>query len=149
MKQPPLDALPRLPRDADGPVFHAPWQAEAFALAVALNARGVFSWTRWAAVLAEELARAEASPLPGAQHTHPGDDYFQRWLAALERLVGEAALAGPEEIRSRAQAIEAARAQDHRHPHGDDDRDHDHGPRHHHDHDDDHGDDHVHLPARA
>ena len=71
MKQPPLDALPRLPRDADGPVFHAPWQAEAFALAVALNARGVFSWTRWAAVLAEELARAEASPLPGAQHTHP------------------------------------------------------------------------------
>lgn len=135
MRSPPPDALPLLPRDADGPVFREPWQAEAFALAVALNARGVFSWTRWAAALAEELARTDTAPAGGARAAGPGDAYFVCWLAALERMVGEAALAAPDEIRSRAQAIEKARAQDHDHPHGDDDHDHDHNHDHDHDHD--------------
>src|SRR2546426_4662669 len=30
---PDLAALPRLPRDAEGPVFRAPWEAQAFAMA--------------------------------------------------------------------------------------------------------------------
>ena len=33
--------VPGLPRDADGPVFREPWEAQAFALAVALHERGV------------------------------------------------------------------------------------------------------------
>ena len=58
MTLPVLDDLPLLPRDADGPVFREPWEASAFALAVSLHARGVFTWPHWAAALAEELARA-------------------------------------------------------------------------------------------
>ena len=33
---------PGQPHDADGPVFSEPWEAQAFALAVALHERGVF-----------------------------------------------------------------------------------------------------------
>ena len=42
---------PELPPGLDEPVFAEPWQAQAFALAVALNERGLFSWTEWAETL--------------------------------------------------------------------------------------------------
>ena len=53
-----LDDLPRLPRDAEGPVFAEPWQAQAFALAVKLSEQGYFTWKEWAAALANELKSA-------------------------------------------------------------------------------------------
>jgi hypothetical protein len=43
-----IDAMPRLPREKDGPVFAEPWQAEAFALTVKLSEQGHFSWQGWA-----------------------------------------------------------------------------------------------------
>ena len=56
--------LPRLPHDADGAVFKAPWEAQAFAMTLALHERGAFSWTEWAetlaAVIAEVRQRGEA-----------------------------------------------------------------------------------------
>ncbi len=76
------DALPGIPHDDDGPVFREPWEAQAFAMAVALNARGLFSWTEWAAGLAEEIKRAQASGDPDT-----GETYYRHWLATLERLV--------------------------------------------------------------
>jgi hypothetical protein len=66
-----LDVLPRLPRDAGGPVFAEPWQAEAFALAVRLSAQGHFTWQEWAATLATELAAAEQRAVDATQQpTH-------------------------------------------------------------------------------
>jgi nitrile hydratase accessory protein len=53
-----LSALPKLPRDQEGPVFAEPWQAQAFALAVNLSERGYFTWKEWAAALAEQLQAA-------------------------------------------------------------------------------------------
>jgi nitrile hydratase accessory protein len=76
--------LPGIPRDADGPVFRAPWEAQAFAIAVALHERGLFTWPEWAAALADEIKRAQASGDPDL-----GDTYYGHWLAALERLVAE------------------------------------------------------------
>ncbi len=73
--------LPELPRDADGPVFAEPWQAQAFAMAVLLHERGLFTWPEWAEALAAELAvETEAAP---ADH---GTAYYRSWLTALERL---------------------------------------------------------------
>ena len=43
-------ATPGLPRNSDGPVFTAPWQAQAFAMTLALHERGVFTWPEWATV---------------------------------------------------------------------------------------------------
>jgi len=36
--------LQDLPRDADGPVFREPWEAQAFAMALTLHERGLFTW---------------------------------------------------------------------------------------------------------
>ena len=77
-------ALPSLPRDAEGPVFREPWEAQAFAMTVALYRRGLFTWLQWAATLAEEIKRAQAAGDPDT-----GDTYYHHWLAALERLVAE------------------------------------------------------------
>ena len=35
------DAVPSIPCDAEGPVFREPWQAQAFAMALALHGRDV------------------------------------------------------------------------------------------------------------
>jgi hypothetical protein len=40
-------ALPRIPRDAGGPVFAEPWKAQAFALAVRLSEERHFTWNEW------------------------------------------------------------------------------------------------------
>ena len=76
------DAVPSIPRDAQGPVFREPWEAQAFAMAVALHARGLFTWPEWAATLAEEIKRAQAAGDPDT-----GETYYRHWLNTLERLV--------------------------------------------------------------
>jgi nitrile hydratase accessory protein len=102
--------LPRLPSDGAGPVFEAPWQAQAFALAVNLHAAGAFSWTEWAAALSNQLKAAEAAGEPD-----DGTRYYEHWLAALEGLIIERGLAGREALSTRKDAwAEAYR----RTPHG-------------------------------
>ena len=44
-------AVPGVPRDEDGPVFREPWEARAFAMALALHEAGVFTWKEWAETL--------------------------------------------------------------------------------------------------
>ncbi len=78
-----------LPCDAEGPVFGAPWQARAFALAVALVERGVFSWDEWAQTLGGTIKSAQAAGDPDL-----GDTYYRHWLAALERLLVEKGVTG-------------------------------------------------------
>ena len=77
-----LDALPDLPRDDDGPIFHEPWQAQAFAMALALHERGLFTWKEWATALSAQIEAAQAEGDPDL-----GDTYYQHWVAALEALV--------------------------------------------------------------
>ena len=48
----------------DPPVFAEPWQAHAFALALALQERGVFSAAEWADALAREIAAAQRAGDP-------------------------------------------------------------------------------------
>jgi nitrile hydratase accessory protein len=81
-------AIPDIPRDQDGPVFREPWEAQAFAMAVALHARGVFTWIEWAAALAAQIKRAQA-----AGDADTGETYYRHWLATLEHLVAEKGVA--------------------------------------------------------
>ena len=76
--------VPGVPRDADGPVFKEPWEAQAFSMTLALHDRGLFTWPEWAATLAAEIKRAQAAGDPDT-----GETYYQHWLKALERLVAE------------------------------------------------------------
>jgi nitrile hydratase accessory protein len=75
-------SVPGVPRDTDGPVFREPWEAQAFAMTLALYERGLFTWPEWAATLADEIKRAQAAGDPDT-----GDTYYQHWLNALERMV--------------------------------------------------------------
>lgn len=86
-------AVPGVPQDNDGPVFKEPWQAQAFAIALALHERGVFTWKEWAATLSDEIKRAQAAGDPDT-----GETYYLHWLATLERLVAEKGVASRETL---------------------------------------------------
>ena len=68
------------------PTFDAPWQARAFAIAVALSADGAYEWDAFQDRLAAEIERADGSTVP-ADRAASEADYYRRWLAALERLL--------------------------------------------------------------
>jgi nitrile hydratase accessory protein len=98
-----LAELPRLPVDNEGPTFAEPWEAQAFSLAVWLSERGYFTWTEWAAALADELQAAAERGQPD-----DGSQYYHHWLAALERLVIEKGLTNRADLAVRKEAwIEA------------------------------------------
>ena len=69
-------------------MFREPWEAQAFAMALALHARGLFTWPEWAATLGDEIKRAQAAGDPDT-----GETYYRHWLNALERLVAEKGIA--------------------------------------------------------
>ena len=95
----------RLPKDADGPVFAEPWEAQAFAMAVKLNEAGVFQWSEWAGTLGAEL-KAE-----------PSRPYYESWLAALEKLVEAKGVMSGAERMARVEAWDrAAKATPHGQP---------------------------------
>lgn len=99
--------VPGLP--GDGPVFGEPWEAQAFAIAVMLERRGLFSWSEWAQLLGEEIKAAEAA---GAG---TGTDYYRHWLATLERMVALKGIAGTAALGSYRDAFARAAR---RTPHG-------------------------------
>jgi nitrile hydratase accessory protein len=87
-------SLPGIPRDADGPVFGEPWEAHAFAMAVTLHARGLFTWKEWAAALADEIRRAQANGDPDT-----GESYYRHWLATLEKLIAAKGVASSDTLQ--------------------------------------------------
>ena len=87
-----LAGIHSIPRDPEGPVFPAPWAARAFALAVTLNERGVFSWTEWSETLSATVSRmADDNPADP-------EAYWRAWLASLEELLGGKQIAGPHDL---------------------------------------------------
>jgi nitrile hydratase accessory protein len=102
--------VPAIPCDAEGPVFREPWEAQAFALALALHERGVFTWPEWAARLSAEIKRAQMAGDPDL-----GDTYYRHWLTTLEALIAEKGVADGASVRRYAHAWQHAAA---RTPHG-------------------------------
>jgi nitrile hydratase accessory protein len=102
--------VPGLPRDSDGPVFAAPWQAQAFAMTLTLHARGVFTWSEWAAALAAEITRAQQ-----AGDLDTGETYYWHWLATLERIVADKGVTTADDLHRTRDAWDHAAD---RTPHG-------------------------------
>lgn len=98
------------PREGDDPIFDEPWQAQAFALALVLHQRGIFSWTEWAAALTTQISAAQSAGDPDL-----GDTYYHHWLAALESLVAAKGLVSKQDLSACAQAWAHAAG---RTPHG-------------------------------
>jgi len=88
---------------ADAPTFDAPWQARAFALAVALTDESAADGLRWAEFQDRLVDEIDADP--------DADDgeaaYYRQWLAALERLLIERDLLDPGDLVERIAAFEA------------------------------------------
>jgi nitrile hydratase accessory protein len=107
-----LEAIPTIPRDADGPIFAEPWQAQAFAMTIALHERGLFTWPEWAAALSRQIKLAQMSGDPDL-----GDTYYRHWLAALEQLIVEKGVSSQQDLHDCADAWDrAARATPHGEP---------------------------------
>jgi nitrile hydratase accessory protein len=102
--------LPNSPSDAGAPVFNAPWEAQAFALALTLCAKGLFTWPEWAAALSNEIKAAQAAGDPDT-----GETYYLHWLAALEKIVAAKNATTPEALARYRRAWDAAAE---RTPHG-------------------------------
>ena len=103
-------SVPGVPRDADGPVFREPWEAQAFAMTLALYERGLFTWPEWAATLGDEIKKAQAGGDPDT-----GETYYTHWLNALERMVAHKGVTDPPTLKRYHDAWD--RASD-RTPHG-------------------------------
>lgn len=105
-----IAANPGVPVDAQGPVFREPWEAQAFAMTLALHAKGLFAWPEWAAMLGETIKAAQAAGDPDT-----GETYYRHWLATLERMMAEKAVTTHADLATYRDAWERAA---HRTPHG-------------------------------
>jgi nitrile hydratase accessory protein len=83
--------------------FAAPWEARAFALAVALANRAAFSWEEFRRKLIEEIADADAVAAAGQTAPH----YYECWLSALEQLLTGKQVIEAAELERRADQIAA------------------------------------------
>jgi nitrile hydratase accessory protein len=105
-----VDEIPGIPRGPDGPVFREPWEAQSFAMALALHRAGLFAWPEWAAILADEIERAQAAGDPDT-----GETYYRHWQATLERMAATKGLTDAAAIARHAEAWSHAAE---RTPHG-------------------------------
>jgi nitrile hydratase accessory protein len=75
--------------------FAAPWQAQAFAMVVQLAENGVFTWPEWVAAFA-------------AEPESDGRSYYERWLAAAEKLMVAKGLTSFDQLAARRFALGAS-----------------------------------------
>ena len=79
-----VDLLKDQPQEYGELVFHAPWQARTFALAVKLHESGLFTWKEWSDRLSHNIADFEVG-----EEVISNDDYYTLWQHTLEQLVFE------------------------------------------------------------
>src|SRR5436305_11210035 len=94
-----LPAEAALPRQNGELMFAAPWEGRAFGMAVALHDDAAYPWDEFRDRLIAEIARAEAAG--------EGSSYYERWLAAFERLLTERGLVSLGELDARTAEIAA------------------------------------------
>ncbi len=105
-----LAAVKSIPRDGGGPVFRAPWEAQAFGLTLSLHDRGMFTWQEWTDAIAAEIQAAR-----GRGEQDDGSHYYEHWLAALEKVAIAKGLVSIAELLRRKDEWDLAA---HETPHG-------------------------------
>lgn len=78
-------------READEPVFHAPWEARIFALASAVP---------YAVPFGDDRFRPAIETMPPERYLVAS--YYEKWLAALEKLLIERGALSPGELEDRS-----------------------------------------------
>ncbi len=96
-------ALDGVPHDAAGPVFRAPWEAQAFGLTLSLFERGAFTWREWTDALTTQIAAARRRG-----EIDDGNRYYEYWLGALESIAAAKGLVSVAELAARKDAWDQA-----------------------------------------
>jgi nitrile hydratase accessory protein len=104
-----MDGPAALPRSNGELVFEAPWEGRIFGLAVALNDRRMYQWDDFRGRLIDEIAAADAS---GAESS-----YYERWLAAFEKLLLARGLVTQTELEERTAEYASGERDDEDHDH--------------------------------
>ena len=103
------DGATALPRSNGELVFEAPWQGRVFGAAVALQRRGALEFAEFRAELIEEIQAWQLSHDPADERWA----YYERWQAALERVLARHGLVSTNELDARAATLARAWAHDH------------------------------------
>jgi nitrile hydratase accessory protein len=103
-----------LPRSNGELVFEEPWQARAFGVAVGLVQEQDLDWEEFRGRLIDEIGSWEREHGVAASGAY---GYYERWLAALERLVLETEMVSEAELEEEILHVEAADAHHHDHAH--------------------------------
>jgi nitrile hydratase accessory protein len=89
------------PRANGSLCFHHPWERQVFGVALSLAKAGYFEWDTFRDNLIAAIAAWE--------RTHalddPSWDYYECWLAALERTIVEAGLLSPVDLGAALAAV--------------------------------------------
>jgi nitrile hydratase accessory protein len=94
-----IDGPAAIPRRNGEPVFNEPWESRVFGVAVALCEQGLYEWDEFRERLIAEIGSAD--------QRGDASTYYERFLAALERLMLDKGICLREEIDRRA-ATESA-----------------------------------------
>ena len=87
-----------LPRQSGELIFAAPWEGEAFAMAVALCEGGSFPWDDFQHHLIAQIAATEQKEVP----PEACPTYYECWLAALEALLIDKQILTKKKLDNRA-----------------------------------------------
>jgi nitrile hydratase accessory protein len=101
-----------LPRKNGELVFEAPWESQAFGMAIALYERGHYDWEEFRGRLISEIGDWERSE----EDEREVWDYYRRWLASFEALVKDRGLLSEQEIQERtSEFVSGVRDEGHHH----------------------------------
>lgn len=92
---------PAAPPRANGELlFEEAWEARAFGMVVALHHAGLFAWDQFRDLLIDEISQWDSA------HSENEDyRYYDRWIAAFERLAQELNLIENEALNVRVEAL--------------------------------------------
>jgi nitrile hydratase accessory protein len=90
------------PRDNGELVFAAPWESQAFGVALALHDAGCIDWEDFRRTLIAVIGEWEAAHPSGE-----GWSYYECWLRSLERLVSGTGLVPADDLRTRLDLLTA------------------------------------------
>jgi nitrile hydratase accessory protein len=101
-----------LPRKNEELVFEAPWESQAFGMAIALYERGHYDWEEFRGRLISNIGDWERSE----EDEREVWDYYRHWLASFEALVKDRGLLSEQEIEERtSEFVSGARDEGHHH----------------------------------
>ncbi|MBP1154084.1 MULTISPECIES: nitrile hydratase accessory protein [unclassified Paenibacillus] len=114
-----MEGKSALPRKNGELVFQEPWEGKIFAMAVALDKKGLYVWNDFRDKLAEEITKAEKN-----DPNHETEKYYyEHWQTALEKLLIEKKIVSEDQLKQLLHELKNCKDHDHDHDHN---HDHDH-----------------------